>query len=576
MNDKIKKKSKKKGFTLIELSIVFVVIALIAAAIAGTHVIIGVADLNKAKALTKNSIVNSTPNLALWLETTTDASFDKSERTNGSTISNWYDLNTQITTTNDATQTNNSNKPKYVKEGINKLPALDFDGVNNYMSVENSDIMNTPNWTIFSVFNVDVNKNYNFLVVKGLDAFENYEVFFSSATDFSAGVLYTDTTRANLFADTNIVANKNYIFTFTHGVNGGVATYLNGQVLVTTGSSAGKVPQINAQKLWIGTDNLMANRYFDGNIGEIIIFSRVVSNSEREAIEKYLSDKWKISVVVTAGSGSGSCSAPNGLSNGTWTGNPSSGINGQTVNGACNSGYNGSATITCNSGSWSAISGSCTPNSCTSTSSGYVTIANAAAWSPLVGTIASGSSVTTSCNSGYSGSIAAMTCNVGTWSGGAGSCVSSGCGAPPALTNGTWSASSATSGQTVNATCNGGFHSSLDTIVLHQYLLAWQEYSIAPVNITCNNGSYGSRAGSCVAYPTTCPAVSFAGFDECDGPPVATSSYNFPLSANNTVRSANCLSGQLESEPIHSLKCLNGVWTSNGGRCNPYYRGDGC
>ena len=69
----------KKAFSLIELSIVILIIGIILAAVTQSSRLISKMKLATAKSLTQSSAVASINNLVLWLEPTMDTSFIDAE-----------------------------------------------------------------------------------------------------------------------------------------------------------------------------------------------------------------------------------------------------------------------------------------------------------------------------------------------------------------------------------------------------------------------------------------------------------------------------------------------------------------
>lgn len=277
------------------------------------------------------------------------------------------------------------------------------------------------------------------------------------------------------------------------------------------------------------------------------------------------------------------------VSNGTF---PSSGTtaSGSAVSGVCNSGYGGSISASCNLGNWT-TNGSCSTSLCSN--SAIPAISNGTF--PSSGTTASGSSVTGSCNSGYDGSISA-TCSSGSWFT-VGSCSPAECenSAIPAIANGTFTGSGTTSHSgSVSGTCNSGYTGSISATcsfgswgtsgscnaascanssapgVLNGYFTTSGStssgsaliggcnsgYSGSP-SVTCTNGSFGSVSGSCTA--TSCANSS--------APSGSLSNGSFPSSgttSNGSSLSGSCNSGYTGSP---SVTCSSGSFGSISGSC---------
>ncbi len=149
------KQHPKLGFSLIELSIVILVIGILVIGITKGSRIMSEAKLKSARSLTTSSPVPLFGDLALWLETTSTTSFDDTEEVVGGTISNWYDINPQTNSPLNFSQSSSSSRPAYIKDYTNGLPALKFDGTDDFVrrtNVIGSDLTKTGDQiTIFIV-----------------------------------------------------------------------------------------------------------------------------------------------------------------------------------------------------------------------------------------------------------------------------------------------------------------------------------------------------------------------------------------------------------------------------------------
>ena len=121
----MKTNSKVRAFSLIELSIVILIIGILIAGVTQGSRILSQAKLNNARTLTKSSPVSSIKNLALWVESTSEESFSDDNTEDGQEILTWYDLNPQTSAKNDFTGTTGT-APLYKTNIINGLPAAYF------------------------------------------------------------------------------------------------------------------------------------------------------------------------------------------------------------------------------------------------------------------------------------------------------------------------------------------------------------------------------------------------------------------------------------------------------------------
>ncbi len=128
----------KKAFSLIEISIVILVIGILVSGVLGVSNFIEKMRVKTARSLTESSEINGISSLVLWYETTSESSFLNSSSSksldDGDLISTLYDSSPQVRNKTNATQSTQSKMPKYKKGVINGLPAIYFDGTDDYLS----------------------------------------------------------------------------------------------------------------------------------------------------------------------------------------------------------------------------------------------------------------------------------------------------------------------------------------------------------------------------------------------------------------------------------------------------------
>ena len=88
-------KINKKAFSLIELSIVILIIGILVAGVTQSSRLISRMKQISVRSLTLNSPISSIKDLYAWYETSLESSFNEAETADGSTINNLYDLNPQ-------------------------------------------------------------------------------------------------------------------------------------------------------------------------------------------------------------------------------------------------------------------------------------------------------------------------------------------------------------------------------------------------------------------------------------------------------------------------------------------------
>ena len=110
-------KKYQKAFSLVELSMVILIIGILIAGVSQGIDLYEDFRINTAKTLTLNSRAGRVPDLVSWIETSMIDSFDDVEEKDGLTISNWYDINPIITPNSkkNFTQATAGSRPYYIK-----------------------------------------------------------------------------------------------------------------------------------------------------------------------------------------------------------------------------------------------------------------------------------------------------------------------------------------------------------------------------------------------------------------------------------------------------------------------------
>lgn len=342
------KNNFKKAFSLIEISIVILIVGILIAGISKGIDMVYDMRLVTARALTDKSPVGSIENLELWLETTLEnslatgtASFTDVKNPNDSDpIGRWNDINPTLINPNNknhAVQNTLSYQPLYIKDGINGLPALQFDGFDDFFSATDGRT-NLSEFTIFIVAKPQHNQEpvtasnnrysnvINISCSGGTTACSKISnstgytdkwstnpagwIFFMSPSStnktsiqFQYNMLSYDPNSSNFnikyygvsFTNNNVglIANVN------HG-SSNVVIQVSPSYSVTSssfpfasGSNSYLDFRIGAQKTSGSLDSTYSRNY-KGHLSEIIIFSRSLNDKETLLIKNYLSEKWRI------------------------------------------------------------------------------------------------------------------------------------------------------------------------------------------------------------------------------------------------------------------------------------------
>jgi prepilin-type N-terminal cleavage/methylation domain-containing protein len=299
LNMKNTTSKNRLAFSLIELSVVILVIGILVIGITQGSRIIREAKLKSARALTASSPVAAIGNIAMWLESTSEKSFIASEKVNtalGSTgtISTWYDINPQSTSLNNATQGTANNKPRYLVNGINGLPAINFDGGTDFLNFNGAPLTNN-NYTLFIVEQRRSGGVIYFIGGTGNSANTRLHLGYESSTTPSFRQYANDYDATNAVAAYSGLKPLIHTFWFNSSYTSDAKQYYVNSVYKTL-SAAGSTVETQGLTSYPGATIGQKGDgwFFNGDIGEIIMFNKALTNSERTNIENYLISKWGI------------------------------------------------------------------------------------------------------------------------------------------------------------------------------------------------------------------------------------------------------------------------------------------
>ena len=129
--------NKKLAFSLIELSIVILIIGILVAGVTQSSRLVAQMRLASAQSVTRSADISSIRDMVFWAETSLENSITNSAGSlqieDGNSVSSWNDINPQISAKINVTQATTANQPTYKALGINGLPSLSFNGSNNIL-----------------------------------------------------------------------------------------------------------------------------------------------------------------------------------------------------------------------------------------------------------------------------------------------------------------------------------------------------------------------------------------------------------------------------------------------------------
>lgn len=293
----------KKAFSLIELSIVILIIGILVAGVTQSSRLVSRMKLASLINLTRSSPVSTIKDLSFWVETTLPESFE-ADMSNGDRVGKWIDINPTSSQKITLSQTTENLKPVYDSSTFNGVPSLKFDHLSpsqlKSALLSSGSLFSVNQSTIFFVFIFTANPYSQstahtptpfFWNPASNDSRISFHIFHNQSCiyDFYANRLISSTPDS-----THSGAKK--IFTFVKR-----PTYAeirdNGLVVSSNSSATSSINMSSSYDLrigWVGPEYDQAR--FSGFIGEIIIFSRGLKLDEIRDIELYLAKKWSIKV----------------------------------------------------------------------------------------------------------------------------------------------------------------------------------------------------------------------------------------------------------------------------------------
>lgn len=293
-------KSKKfKAFSLIELSIVILIIGILVAGVTQSSRLISQFKLSSARNISISSPVSSIKDLALWLDAVNEKSFNNNiQISDQENISSWIDINPLSTSGFALTQSNVADQPKYALNGINGLPSVKYNSAINTTRLASNDVgILKRQSTFFSVMrydSVNASLSHSYFLTIGNSSTPSLE------SSVSIGTLsfqyYPSYAPGNNFQSTSFLKDTNYILRRTYNPKANTATlHLNG-ALAYSGIASYDGNFNDSLTYMVLGNHPSAPRTYGGFFGEFIYFNRVLSADEIKDVENYLSRKWGIKI----------------------------------------------------------------------------------------------------------------------------------------------------------------------------------------------------------------------------------------------------------------------------------------
>lgn len=241
-----------------------------------------------------------TSGLALWLDASDSATVLNSgtPATDGQSISQWSD---KSGSNNHAIQSNPSNQPVLTTNILNGNPVVRFDGSSQYLTdtVLGVDGSHTVYIVAINRGNGSGDGYYPPLSYGGINVDEGWPFAFKSNNTFASFPEYYKLGASggldNIFTYTN---NTPYLLGLPFDtVSQTWPVLVNGVSIATSTSNVFTSDGNNNILIGYQRDNSNVDRFFNGDIAEVLIYNRVLNDTERYAVETYLNNKYNIYTV---------------------------------------------------------------------------------------------------------------------------------------------------------------------------------------------------------------------------------------------------------------------------------------
>lgn len=299
------KRKTPKAFSLMELAIVVLITGIAIAGITSASRLVYQFRINSARSLTTSSAVNSISGLLVWFEATSDASFIDTEENDGNPITTWADINPQQPFKYVLSQSNTANKPIYLAKGQSVgIPVVKFSStpavVQRMYTTANLDLTGNPSFTIFAVASATNSSSaYSRLFSIGDNAAECTQFDLSYWGNNAGNLRFFGGNKTFSMLSSNMLSIFRIVRDSVSGastVNGpSTGLYFNGVMkIVGNRVSTDCTPYLMPAPFSLNPDIPPTSTDWTTQIGEIIIFNRVLKLDEIKDIESYLSRKWSI------------------------------------------------------------------------------------------------------------------------------------------------------------------------------------------------------------------------------------------------------------------------------------------
>ncbi len=285
---------KRKGFTLIELSTVIIIIGLLIAGITSGKSLVRTSKVSGARAITLSSQITTIPGMVLWTEAINKDSFLSSQIVDGSQLTTWYNREPSGFLTKNNLTTAASANVLYEEVSINDLPSVSMTVAGN-MVLGNFVGSALSTSTIVIVFKPTIAPTSTATIIADAGTSTSLTSSIGIKNDrvaLNAGTAAETSTSTN---PASFALNGQYILVVYF--NGNSSKVFVNNTTEVGGSGAVLTAGTNALSgLTIGANKSGASG-IAAEISEVIVYNRILKDTERQDVMGYLSKKYKITVT---------------------------------------------------------------------------------------------------------------------------------------------------------------------------------------------------------------------------------------------------------------------------------------
>jgi hypothetical protein len=185
-------------------------------------------------------------------------------------------------------QSTDANKPTFIASAINSLPAIRFNGTTSFLNFSDTTLswLNNSSFTIFYVASKTAGASNQYVIGGTATGTRN---------NLSAGYVSTNTYRFGMEGDNLstvvpvVTSGRPELYAMTYSIADNSRVIRRNGTVVGLGASGGSLNSMTAQTL-----GRYLSTFGQFDLGELLIYNRVLSAYEITQVERDLLSKWSI------------------------------------------------------------------------------------------------------------------------------------------------------------------------------------------------------------------------------------------------------------------------------------------